>query len=188
MTDRSATASVLAELAAGQSQPVHLFEVLLDGGAVRNTDAYSDIEFDGNTYVANGHFVGFDAIEETADMQITRVRGALSGIDQTWTAVVLQQEYIDRIVRIYKGFLDAAGVLIADPILIFDGRIDEPVIEEDPEAGQTTVSLSATSLWVDFERRPGRHTNHTEQSFHFPGDRAFERVGKFNRQIIWGRK
>lgn len=187
MADRDASAAVLAELAAAACQPVHLFELVLDAATVRNCDAYRDIVFGGNTFIANGHFMAFDAIEESADLTISRVTVQLSGIDQTWVASVLAHTYVDRVLRIYKGFLDAAGALIVDPILIFDGRVDAPSIEEDPDSGKSSVALSATSQWVDFERRPGRHTNDAEQQFHFPGDRGFEFVARINRQAVWGR-
>lgn len=187
MADRDASAAVLSELAAAACQPVQLFELELDAGTVRNCDATRNIEFDGNTFVANGHFMGFDAIEESTDLTISRVTVQLSGVDQIWVASTLQHTYVDRVLRIYKGFLDAAGALIVDPVLLFDGRVDAPAIEEDPDSGKSTVALSATSQWVDFERRPGRHTNNAEQQFHFPGDRGFAYVARINRQAVWGR-
>ena len=38
----------------------------------------------------------------------------------------LNNDYIDRDIKIYKGFLDSNNALIVDPILIFDGSIDQP--------------------------------------------------------------
>ena len=81
--------------------------------------------------------------------------------------------------------IDGAGVVI-DPIAIFDGRADSPMIEEDPDSGKCVVVLAAAQHWVDFERRPGRHTNHEEQQIWFPGDKGFEFVSGLNREIKWG--
>jgi hypothetical protein len=90
--------------------------------------------------------------------------------------------------RIWKGFLDANLAVVVDPILIFEGRMDSPVIDENPDNGSCIVSVSATNAWVDFERKSGRHTNHEEQQIFFPGDRGFEFVSELTKEITWGRK
>lgn len=188
MSGRNATAAVLAELIKGEVRVAHLFELELDDATVRNSDAFRDVDWNGNTYVANGHFMDFTSIEETADLRIARATFSLSGIDQTQVAGVLQHTYIDRVIRAYKAFFNTDEALIADPMLIFDGRIDSTAVDDDPTRGTSSVVLTATSAWVDFERRPGRHTNHEEQQIHFPGDRGFQYATAINRQIVWGRK
>jgi hypothetical protein len=61
------------------------------------------------------------------------------------------------------------------------------VINENPDEGSCTIAISATSHWVDFERRPGRHTNHAEQQVWFPGDLGFEFSSEIVKEIRWGR-
>jgi len=84
----------------------------------------------------------------------------------------------------------AGGVhsVVASPVLIFDGRMDQPQIVEDPESGKCVVTVEAASHWVDWERRPGRHTNHEEHQIEYPGDDFFEYVSELNRPIVWGRE
>ena len=41
---------------------------------------------------------------------------------------------------------------MSDPLLIFNGRINNPVIQEDVDRGTSTVSVQASSLFVDFDR------------------------------------
>ena len=186
--DRGASAAFLAELAKSKNQPFHLVELQLDSGTIYGTDASRSIVFDGNTYPALCHFLEFSGIRETAELQVSQCSLALSGVDQTLIAAVLGEDYIDRRLVIYKGFLseDSASVVV-DPILIFDGRCDEPIITENPEDGTCTVSIDAASHWVDFERRPGRHTNHEEQQIYFAGDTFFSRVSELGKPVIWGR-
>lgn len=186
MSGRGASASVEAAVALAANRPIHLFELYLEGATTYATDAYRSIEWSGNTYAALGHFLGYDAIEESSDMVISQARISLSGVDQTLIAAVLAYEYIDRRLVIRKGFLAGSEAVIIDPLPIFDGRIDAPEIAEDPDAGTCTVTISASSHWIDFERAPGRHTNHEEQQIWFPGDLGFEYVAQLNRQIKWG--
>jgi len=136
---------------------------------------------------ALGHCVGFSDIEESAELQVANLTAQLSGVDQSVISAVLAEDYIDRPLRIYKGFLDANMTVIASPVLIFEGRMDSPAIEENPDDGSCIVSVSATNAWVDFERLSGRHTNHEEQQLFFPGDMGFEFVSEITSEITWGR-
>jgi hypothetical protein len=185
--DRSASAAVVTELGKTANQPVHLVAIEFDEGWVYMCDGFRSIDFDGHTWTAVGHFLSFTDIEESATLQVARVTVALSGIDQTYVSAFLQEPYLDRQVKIYKAFMDADMALISDPFLIFDGRIDAPVIEEDPASGTSTVAVDCSDHWVDFERIPGRHTNHAEQQIYFPGDKGFEFADQIVKSIKWGR-
>jgi len=190
MADRGASAAFLTELVKDQNEPFHLFELQLDvadGGTVRNTDLHRDVSWGGNSYLANGHFMQFSGIQESAELRVKTCSVTLSGVDQAWIATVLTVNYIDRRLLIYKGFVNATtDAVIVDPIAIFDGRVDSAQTEEDPSAGTCSVTLTAADDWVDFERLNGRHTNPTEQQALFPSDLGFQYVDMINKQIQWG--
>ena len=114
--DRNATAAFLAELAKQKSQPFHLFELVLDSETVRATDAPRDITWNGNTYLALSHFLEFGGVQETAELQVSTCQVTLSGVDQTLISLVLSEQYIDRRLVIYKGFLseDLTGLLLTE--------------------------------------------------------------------------
>ena len=185
--DRSSTSAFQTEVAKLQNRPIHLVEVYFDDETVYMTDAFKDISYNSNTYTAVGHFMGFSDIEEAAEVIVSSVTLSLGGVDQVWVSRVLNKAYIDRTVKIYTAFLDDALALVVDPVLIFEGRMDQPSIEEDPDAGTSSVSVSVTNAWVDFSRKTGRHTNHEEQTLHFAGDKGFEFASEVTPDIIWGR-
>ena len=151
------------------------------------TDAFKDISYNSNTYTAVGHFMGFSDIEEAAEVIVSSVTLSLGGIDQVWVSRVLNKAYIDRTVKVYTAFLDDALALVVDPVLIFEGRMDTPTIQENPDAGTSSVSVTATNAWVDFSRTTGRHTNHEEQQVHFAGDKGFEFASEIVSDIKWGK-
>lgn len=186
--DRGSTPAFQTEIAKAQNQPVHLVEVELDSGTVYMTDAYRTITYDGNDYLKLGHFLSFSDIEEAAEVIVSSMTISLSAVDQTWVSTFLQNDYIDRVVKVYTAFLDSNQALIVDPVLIFEGRIDSPVINEDPEAGTSSIAVSVTNAWIDFSRKTGRHTNHEEQQVFFAGDMGFEFASEIVKDVIWGRK
>lgn len=184
--DRGATAAVLTEIAADACRPVHLCKIVFSGSTVYMTDAYKAVEWDSQTWVAMGHFLSFSDIEETGGVEVSSCTVGLSGVDQSYISLFLNNEFIDREVSIWKGFLDSSMSVISNPVLIFSGRVNRPGISENPDDGTCTVSVEASSHWVDFQRIPGRHTNNTEQQIHYPGDLGFEYASDKTRQMKWG--
>lgn len=193
MTARGASSSVQTEWAAQANRPIHLVQAqfdVADGGTVYCTDCHRSVSWDGHTYTALGHLLAFSGLEEAVETKVTSARLTLSGVDQTWIALALMVDYVDRPLAIYKAMLDTAEALVSDPVLIFSGRMDQPSIEEDPAAGSSVVTVEATSHFVDFERRTGRRTVPAEQALYFPADRAFDQVAAIagqQVQILWGR-
>jgi hypothetical protein len=187
MSGRSASAAAQTQIALAANRPFHLFEIYFSGVTARSSDAFRNIDWGGNTYYALGHYISFDGVEETAELQVNQVKITQTGVASTFISLYLSNEYIDRRVVIRKAFLASDDTVVVDPFPIFDGRCDAPEINDDPESGTCTVSISASSHWVDFERKPGRHTNHEEQQIWFPGDQGFEFVSQLNKELTWGR-
>lgn len=183
--DRGASAGFLTELLASTNSPCFLFAAYFDDGAVYLTDAWRDIVYGGNTYRAQGHFLDFSGLTETAELQVPSLSLTLSAVDQTWISIALTKPYIDRRLLVQKAFLDYTQSVISAPVAIFDGRMDGMLVTDSPD-GKCTVGVTATSQWGDFERCPGRHTNPQEQQVFFPGDRYFENCAQLNKSINWG--
>ena len=119
-------------------------------------------------------------------MQIPTVTISLSAVDQSWIAIALLKQYIDRRCVIYKGFIDYVNGLVTNPLVIYAGRLDSMSISDDPDNDTCTIAVTATNQWGDFQCARGRHTNPSEQQIFFPGDMFFQFAGPVNKQIKWG--
>lgn len=185
--DREFSSEALAELEKRWNRPGHLVEVRLDSGTLYLTDYFRDVAYGGNTYLAAGTFLGFDAIEESARPQVNRTSVQLSGVPSAMMSEALGEDFLNRILVIYKlfGRTGGLGPLIEGPI--FSGYMDEPLIDEDPDAGTCSITVSAATF-DDFQQRRGRHTNHEEQQLFFAGDEGFILATKQQQQVLWGRK
>ena len=185
---RGTTSEIQTELKKSQNMPVHFVSVHLDAYILYMNDSYKTIDFGGNSYLPTGNLMGFSDIVETAELIVSSMTLSLSGVSQDWISLVLNEDYINREVKVYTGFLNRfTQELIPDPFLIFDGRIDTPTLSENPDDGTSIVSVSATNAWVDFNRMTGRHSNNEEQQMLFPGDKGFEFAGDNITDLIWGK-
>jgi hypothetical protein len=188
MAGRGMTAAAKTQASATQLQSAHLLSVHFDAptGTIYLTDYARNIVSGGQTYLGAGHLVGLDAVQETAEALVQSIQATFSGVDQVWIANILTEQFMDRRLMISRAFLNTTTeALIADPVLIFDGRMDSPSISEDPVAGTCTVAVVATNHWTDFQRRPGRHTSSAEQQIHYPGDPSFDLMNTLKDPVKW---
>lgn len=188
MTRGLQTATTFA-LGADAIRMAHLVEVHFDAptGIVRVTDYFRDIEYSGETYLRGGNLLQVGEVEEHAALMVPETSVAFSGVDQAMTSLLLNEQYLDRPLKIWRAFLSLETGAITSVEPYFEGRMNLPVIAEDPEEGTSTISVSVTSIWVDFERSPGRQTNHEMQQIWFPGDKGFEFASKIFDALPWGK-
>lgn len=202
MANRNLTAS---QITANNLQNAKFFELLYIRVRDTGTSSYEhtyisnapyDITVDTNiasmgigngvqTFTALGPFLQFGNVDESADFQINSVTVTLGGVRDADLALFLDNQYLDQPIKIFRVWYTSDGAMIDDPVMIFDGRIDKPVISDDPENG-ITIGCAASSQWVDYERRAGRHTNPSEQKFFFPTDTGFKFANIAIKDLKWG--
>jgi hypothetical protein len=174
----------LTAMARTSQRCAELVEVTLGTTVYRFTNGSFNVTVGSNTYLAVGDFIGFSDVEESSDMSINSVTITMSLIDPTTIANWLEDDYIDRPVKIYRVYFDEAWQVIGSPLLMFDGRIDRPVIQD---TGTTvTVGCSAASQWTDFNRRNGRFTSQELQQAIFATDMGFEYAAVDTPNLKWG--
>tara|TARA_R100001086_G_scaffold238071_2_gene162551 strand:- start:2884 stop:3510 length:627 start_codon:yes stop_codon:yes gene_type:complete len=197
--------SVVTALNNGDIKTAYLFEASLldiannEEELIYATDNNYNISCNNNTYYALGYFLNVTGLEEFNDSRIAKVTVNLSGVDSNLIGAILDYQYLDRPCKIQRVFIseskttfdsDVQGTksqqLLDDPITIFEGTIESPVITESQSKGEVTVQLSASSRFSEFTLKSGRHTNPEEQRFFDSGDKLFDMVGKIDPNLVWG--
>lgn len=184
MSGRGMTSAMQAQLAASRLNTAHLLAVDFDGW-VYLTDYSVPLAWNGQTYLAS-QFLTFSEVKETNKVLVDKCTVALSGVDQSIIAILLQDTYFRRRAKVYKAAVTLDQVVISDPLLVVDGHLDRPVIATDPGAGTCSASVDVINMFGQYAAPAGRHTNDAEQQFWFPGDKGFEYVSGIPQQIFWG--
>lgn len=149
------------------------------------TDYFHEIVTGGSTFLPVGHLLEIGQPQETQELRVGSVLVRISGVEQSYVAIFLTQEYINKRVRIWKAVLDDQGAIIGDKILTFDGQITGFSIDDSEDS--SVISVSCASHWADFERRSGRLTNNNSQQYFFPNDTGFQFAANSIKDIKWGK-
>ena len=154
--------------------------------AIRITDWARSVTALSNTWNSSANFIGVGDVTESQELRVNDLTLTLSGVDQTYVAIFLSNNYIDVPINVYRVILDNADAVVGAPILIFDGILTGYAIEDTEEESKVTVQMA--SHWKDFEKENGRRTNHNSQQLYFAGDEGFEFAPKSIKDLKWGRK
>jgi len=186
---RNLTSAVKTELATNDIRPVHLITIGF-GTPVNITDCSfpltSSVSGSSVTYSASDFILGISNINEQTDVGKSSITLSLSGADQTFISLVLNENVVNDNVDIFRGFLNDSNSLIADPFLIYKGKIDTFTIQE--KDNESIVNLSIVSHWADFDKKNGRKTNNTSQQRFFSTDVGMDFSSQTVLDIKWGRK
>lgn len=187
MAGRGFTSTAQTESRKSFNSIATLVEVLVDpSNPTYLTDFSRDLTYGGKTYLSAQGFMSISAVIENNNNGIETVSLSLSAVPDEFVNLFLDFNYIDRPVKVHKLFLDDAGVAIGASVLIFDGRIDKPVIKHDFEGRTATIGITASSHWVNFSRKSGRFTNDAHQQTFFSGDDCFQYSIDYEKEIVWG--
>lgn len=181
---RTLTTALKNELATDSLQPITLVYINV-GTGFRFTDHYKDITYDSNTYSASSLFTKLTSVTESSEVEVSNITLSFSGADQTIISLFLSNNYMEKEAEVYKGLLNTSEAVIADPFLLFKGRIESFSIDES--INQSNANIVVASHWSDFSKIEGRKTNTGSQQIHFSSDKGFELASQTVQDIKWGR-
>ncbi len=182
---RDLTSGAVTASEAGQGYSLtFLAEADFPSGFTRLNMGGGNITFEGNLFFGVGSLGGISAVEETVEMKSQLLDISLTGIDPSFLATALGEEYRGRTFKAWVAFFDPAGDLVQDPTLIIRGRMEFMTITLG-EVG--TIVLRVENILADWDRKTAiRFTNQAQQE-RFPGDRGFEYVPQMRQLILdWG--
>ena len=190
---RSIASATQTKLAGRQIFVADLIELQLSTTQYLTTSNI-DIDYDSstapdagtNTYLAQGQFLDYGNIVESADLRISSIDMTFTAVDTTTIALLMSNDYIDKRVVIYRAILDEDYSFTSDDIwLMFDGTVTAYTIKETENTA--TVTITIASQFADFLRKNGRRTNPASQNIHFSSDKGMDFSTQIVKDIKWGR-
>ena len=185
---RGLASAVKTELATGNINPVFLVSLGFSTPVYLTNCGFpltSSVSGSSVTYTASGHLRSITGLSETNKPTKNSLAIQLSAVEQTYSAVVLNENVINKEVKIWRGLLNDSNALISDPFLLFYGTIDEYKITDNTTSAN--VTLNVTSHWGTFDKESGRTTSDNSQQRFFSGDKGMEFAALNVLDLKWGR-
>lgn len=175
-----------ANVFAGEVVPcLLLIELDWPSGFVRVNNSAVTFAWDSKEWRGLANLGSVDVISENADMEMSGVTLTLTGIPSAMISRVLGEHYQGRNCNIWMAPLSADYAVLADPVLVFPGRIDAAVITLGDTA---SIKITAENKMADWERARVRRYTHEDQIAEYPADKGLEFVPQMvEKVLIWGR-
>jgi len=165
---------------------VQLVDIGTASGTQRFTDAFFDIDYDSNTYSAQGSFLGIGTAEESNEVIVGKTQISLSALETSNITTFATSSIINKAVTIRLAFLNPTDYsIVAEPIIVFKGKIQSYAVNDAKKT--STIVLEVASTFANFEKTNGRKTNQGSLQREHPNDHSFEFSDQTVADIPWGR-
>lgn len=175
-------------LQAGELWPAMLVYGKFLDGEVRLWTGYGPIVWQWQTWQGIGTLLSVSSIEEGSDVYPRGITLSLSGFDPDLLAEALGnvRQGLPVIVYFVLFYPGSPRGIIADPLIAWAGKMDQPVI--DASAETATISLNCENLLSAMNVAVERRYTTEDQQRDWPGDAGLSFVyGIQDQTILWGR-
>lgn len=146
-----------------------------------------DLTINSETYTGAGTLLSISDMEDTLDMKATGLSVALSGMDPDVLDAALTENYQNRDISVFMGFLMAGSNEVAGVLKVFAGRMVSLEIEDTIDGA--TVNVTCENRLIDLERPSNLRYTSESQQFIDSSDTGLNRVQQLqDKQLAWGQK
>jgi hypothetical protein len=160
--------------------PAVFFEGEFASGTVRLWSGLGDKSWNGFTWSGAGTLLGIGEIQESTDLKASGFSVSLSGMSSAVVAKAMELGNTGKKGTVYFAAFDAAGNFYDTPIVAWQGRLDQPVIDLGAETA--TVGMQYEGRLIDLNRSRVRRLTNEDQQIGFPGDLFFQHVAALQNQ------
>lgn len=170
---------------------INLVELLFDT-PIRITSSMRDIIYNSETYTALGQLLSIGKVRKELKINNSNTIISLSGVDQSLISAFLSENPANARVKIYGGWTAFTSSWLfvngaPNPLLLFEGFIDNFTIQENYKNGLSTISLRCVNHWAALDRSNGRRLNNEDQQRLFTSDTGLMFAAEIIEDIRWGK-
>ena len=182
---RDITSSVITASQAEVVRPAWLARLDFSSGVSAFNSSTITPSYGGDHYLGVGDMGQIDTISESDDLSPSGITLALSGIVNDYLSIAINEDYQGRDCKVYFALLDESFDLIADPVLVFQGRMDTMTANIGAET--SSVLLTVENHLADWNRPRVRRYNQRDQQVDYPSDLGLEFIEQItDKPIVWG--
>lgn len=182
---RNLSAAMQAISQAKVLRPIVLIDLLFDSGSVYLWNGHGNLTNNSNDYIGAGELLAIGAISERTDLTATGASITLNGIKQSLLTISLSEPYQNRTAIIRLGAINESGDVVADPVVMFQGKMDVMTIEDSGEIA--TITVQCESKFMQLDRAKVRRYTAEDQKIDHPTDTFFDYMAKIQEMAIpWG--
>lgn len=188
--DRNLNASTDTELKAPQLISAPLLFLDFPTLAKHYAGSSTNIELTISTVMPNSIYLGVGGIssisgsEESIELKSTKINATINGLDSTYIALVLAENYYGRDATLGLATLDSNYVIIGEPVILFKGFMSILTINSQEKF---SVDVEIESILADWERPRIKRYNTGTQELIDGTDKGFDNVAdNITKEIVWG--
>ena len=145
-----------------------------------------DLVIGSDTYTGAGTLLSVSNSEDNLELKSNGLVISLSGMDSTVVTYALTENYQNRPITLFLGYVMGGTNEVAGKLTLFKGRMASLVVNDTPEG--STVTIDAENRLVDLDRPSNLRYTKESQNFLHSGDTGFNRVASLqDKQINWGK-
>ena len=183
---RTLTTAMSNAVTADVVRPVLLIRMVFDTAPLHVWNGVGDLTFSSNTYSGLGDLISISTIEETSDVSASGINVVLTGLKSSFLSTALNEDYQNRPITVFLGFLSAGSSDVVGTLILFKGRMISLEVVDTPEGAR--VRIDAENRLLDLRRPSNLRYTKESQNFLFSGDVGLNRVNSLmDKEIIWGR-
>lgn len=182
---RSLTPAVATAIAA--PNVIYTSFVFMDfaNGPLRANLSGQTINWAGYDWLGVGTVATVGDAQEGSDAQAYGLQLTLTGIPPDYIVTALNTEFSQRKCTIWLAILDTDYAVVSDPIIVFQGRMDQMDISL---SNMGVITITTESRLADLYRPRSQRFNHQDQISKYPTDQGFQYVDQMvDKEIAWGR-
>ena len=185
-TRQGLDASIVNRLGADEQALFFAVKAEFDTDDILVWSGTDDLVIGSDTYTGAGTLLSVSNSEDNLELKSNGLVVGLSGMDTTVVNYALTENYQNRPITIFLGYVMGGTNEVAGTLTLFKGRMTSLVINDTPDG--SIVTIDAENRLVDLDRPSNLRYTKESQNFLHSGDTGFNRVASLqDKQIVWGK-
>ena len=185
-TRQGLDSSIVNRLGADEQAMFLAIKAEFDSGTIRLWTGTDDITISSETYTGAGQLLSISNVEENTDLKSSGLTVGITGMDTTVLNLALTENYQNRFITLFLGYVMGGTNEVAGTLVLFKGRMTTLTINDTSDG--STITIDAENRLIDLDRPSNFRYTKESQNFLHSGDTGFNRVASLqDKEVVWGK-